>query len=262
MNSESTILRIDNVSKSFGGLIAIDRVSFNLSKGQIKAIIGPNGAGKTTLFNLISGSYQVSTGNIHFKKKNITNMRPYRINSFGISRTFQLVKLFYNMTVLENVMVGRHTKTRSEIFSSALRLKRTRKEEAEIRDAAMKTLAIFGLDTKALDSSDSLTLGEQKMLEVARALSSEPEILLLDEPVAGLNDTEVEGFEYILKKIQGMGITILLVEHHMGFVLGISDEIVVLNYGVKIAEGPPWEIQNNEDVIAAYLGKGTHYAES
>ncbi len=262
MNSNSTILRIENVSKQFGGLRAIDQVSFGLREGQIKAIIGPNGAGKTTLFNLISGTYPVSNGTVHLKEKNITGMRPYRINSLGISRTFQLVKLFYNMTVLENVMVGRHTKTRSEIFSSAFRLKRTRKEEVAIRDDAMKTLAVFGLENKAMDPSDSLTLGEQKMLEVARALASEPEILLLDEPVAGLNDAEVEDFENTLKKIQQMGITILLVEHHMGFVLGISDEIVVLNYGVKIAEGAPREIQNNEDVIAAYLGKGTRHAES
>lgn len=250
-----SILEIVNLRKTFGGLTAVNNVSFNVQQGQIKALIGPNGAGKTTIYNLIAGTYVCTGGEIKFKNKLINKYKPHIIASLGIVRTFQNVQLFGNMTVLENVMVGCHTKTKSGIFSAALSLPHMRTEERNIRESSMEKLKFVDLDSRASELASNLSFGEQRLLEIARALAVEPELLLLDEPAAGLNTRETEKLAQTIYKIRNLGVTILIVEHDMNLVMEISDQVIVLNYGIKIAEGKPNEIQNNEEVIAAYLGE-------
>ena len=255
------ILSVENLQKSFGGIQAIDSLDFGISQGQVKSVIGPNGAGKTTLFNLITGIYRPSDGILRFNGKILNGLKPYRIARLGISRTFQNLQLFANMTVLENVMVGRHSLTSAGLLSTGLRLSRMRREEKNIRKKALEELSFMGLETKPELEAVSLPLGEQKLLEIARALATSPRLLLLDEPAAGLNIRETEKLSQTILKIRDRGITIILVEHDMSLVMEISDEILVLNYGSKIAEGPPREIQRNREVIAAYLGEEAAHAQ-
>lgn len=255
------LLEIKGLFKGFGGLMAIRDLSFGVNAGLVKSVIGPNGAGKTTLFRTITGMHAPSKGDILFRGTPLNGLKPYQIAARGISSTFQTVELFGEMTVLENVMVGRHVRTRSELFASGLRLKGMRKEEREIRESALKYLEFVGLLEKRERRADGLSLGEQKLLEIARAQATEPELLLLDEPAGGLNDRETEFLSERICALKEQGITVLLVEHDMNLVMNISDEIVVINYGQKIAEGPPNVIKDNKDVIDAYLGEAIDYSD-
>jgi ABC-type branched-subunit amino acid transport system ATPase component len=257
----NSLLTVEDVQKSFGGLVAINRLSFTLEEGQIKSIIGPNGAGKTTLLNLIMGVYSPETGNIVFDNHRIERLKPYQIASLGISRTFQTIALFENMSVIENVMVGRHVRTRSEFFSNSFLLRRARIEEAAIARIAWEKLDLVGVKERGLEAATALTFAEQRLLEIARALATDPRLILLDEPAAGLNMTEIKMISHLVRRIRAQGVTVILVEHQMDLVMDISDEILVLNYGTKIAEGKPDDIQNNQKVITAYLGEKIEIAK-
>lgn len=248
------MLRLNNVTKKFSGLFALTDVSFEVKDSVIKGIIGPNGAGKTTLFNIITGVFPPTHGNVLFKGTDISRKRSDEIARMGVSRTFQQTYLFKSLTVLENVMLGRHYRTRSEFFSCGLRLPSARREEKLIREQAMEYLDLFGLADKRDRIANRLPMGEQRYLEVARALATGPSLLILDEPTSGLNESEREEFRDHVFKIRDMGITVLVIEHHMKFIMEVCHEIVVLNFGGKIAEGPPEEIQASEQVIEAYLG--------
>lgn len=248
-------LKIRSLHKTFGGLIANNQVSFDVMEGEIVAIIGPNGAGKTTSFNLITGFLPPDEGDIFFGGRNLNALSAHRIAALGISRTFQNLQLFTNMTVLENVMMGRFLQSRAGIIGSSVRLPYTKREERAIRDAAMEYLALVGLTDQANLLPLSLPYGKQKQLEIARALASEPKLLLIDEPAGGLSTHEIEDLANLIFSIREKGITVLLVEHRMELVMGIADRVIVLNFGSKIAEGTPGEVQNNEQVIAAYLGE-------
>jgi branched-chain amino acid transport system ATP-binding protein len=254
MAESESILKVRRLSKAFGGLVAVFDLDFSVPRGIIKAIIGPNGAGKTTLFNLISGIFPSDTGETVFQDRLITGLKPYQIASLGISRTFQTVELFKEMTALQNIMVGRHVRTKSGILSVGLKLPGSRREERTIREKAEYFLDLVGLSHRAHEEAGSLPLGEQKLLEVSRALATEPELLLLDEPAAGLNETETESAARLFRKIRDQGTTILLVEHDMNLVMDISEEVLVLDYGRKIADDKPEAVRANADVINAYLG--------
>ncbi len=249
------ILIITGLEKSFGGLRAISELDLAVPAGKIQAVIGPNGAGKTTLFNLITGVVAPTRGEFLFSGKKLNGLKPHQIAGLGISRTFQNVELFAHMSVLENVMLGRHSRLQADIFQAGFRLPRMRREERESRERAVAELQFMGLADKASLDALSLPLGEQKLLEIARALATEPKLLLLDEPAAGLNPRDTALLSETILKIRERGITVLLVEHDMNLVMEISDVISVLNYGRKIAEGSPREIQRNPEVIAAYLGE-------
>ena len=251
----SIILEVLNIRKVFGGIVALDNLTFLIERGEITAIIGPNGAGKTTLLNVMSGVYPPEQGNIFLKQKVVTGLQAFEIASCGLARTFQNAKVFGNMTVLENVMVGRHIRTRSGILSAALRLPRMHGEESSTREKAFYYLKMVGLNDCAHMPASSIPIGYQRLLEIARALATEPEILLLDEPAAGLNTQETRNLGMLIRTIQSMGITVVIVEHDMELVMDISDEIIVLNYGRRIAEGKPLEIQTNPEVIDVYLGR-------
>jgi branched-chain amino acid transport system ATP-binding protein len=248
------LLEINKISKAFGGVQAVKDVSFNVDKGVIKAIIGPNGAGKTTLFNMISGKLTADTGDIYFNSRKITGLKPYAIARQGLASTFQTTKLFAHMTVLENVMVGRHARTKAGFMSCLLKLPWTWKEEKQIKKDSMNILKSLELDDLAEEDALNLSFGKQRLVEFARALATEPEILLLDEPAAGLNIYETNELSRLIMKIKKQGITVLIVEHDMSLVMDISDSIVVINSGEKFAEGIPKEIQKNPDVIKIYLG--------
>lgn len=249
------ILEVKDVSKIFGGLVALNQVNFSVPKGIIKSVIGPNGAGKTTLFNAITNVFEKNSGQVFFKGQNVTTLPTHRLAAMGLARTFQIVRLFQNMTVLENVLVGFHRRTTGGFWQNALGLPGSRAEERLVSKKARDILKFVGLEGKEQFSADSLPLGQEKLLEIARSLASDPEMLLLDEPAAGLNDSETRDLADILRKVRDQGVTILLVEHNMNLVMDISEEIVVINYGEKLAEGTSGEIQANPAVIAAYLGE-------
>ena len=263
MNTESSpvFLHVENLQKSFGGVQALKGLSFKVPSGIIKAIIGPNGAGKTTLFNVITGIFPPNGGAIALNGMSIEGRKAREIARLGVSRTFQNVEVFGRMTVLENVMVGRHIQSRAGIISTGLRLVGMRREERQIRESAMQHLAFVGLEERATELAGNLPLGEQKLLEVARALATDPKILLLDEPAGGLNTRETEGLAALIHRILEQGITVVLVEHDMNLVMDISDEIMVMNFGEKIAEGKPKQIKNDPLVIEAYLGEEVDYSD-
>lgn len=247
-------LEVRDVCKRFGGLQAVDKVSFTVGKGMIKALIGPNGAGKTTLFNLISGFLSPDSGTIHFQERPVQGLRPYRIAGAGMARTFQHIKLFPKMTSLENVMIGRHIHGRSGFLATMLALPWTRREDRAAQGKALELMEFLGLAALAEQEATSLSYGQQRLVELARALACEPQLLLLDEPAAGLNMRETAEMASLISKIRDMGMTILIVEHDMSLVMNISDEIIVLNYGQKVADDAPLAIQKNEDVVRIYLG--------
>jgi branched-chain amino acid transport system ATP-binding protein len=249
------MLELKNVGISFGGLQAVKGVSFGIRQGQIKALIGPNGAGKTTLFNLITGMLKLDHGVILFQNQGIQGLPPFQIAARGISRTFQIVQLFSHMTVLENVMVGRHVRTQTGLLSAALRLPAGRQEEAAIRAQSQQWLDFIGLSARADDYASNLPLGHQRLLEIARALATDPRLLLLDEPAAGLGMNETERLKELIFAIQARGVSVLLVEHDMSLTMEVADEIVVLDHGELLAEGSPREIQRHPAVISAYLGR-------
>ncbi|MDP2661485.1 MAG: ABC transporter ATP-binding protein [Dehalococcoidia bacterium] len=252
--SSGPVLRIDHLSMSFGGLTAVSDLSFEVAQGQIKAMIGPNGAGKTTILNLVSGVLAPTAGQIYFKGQEIACCRPDEVARQGIARTFQVVRLFRELTVLENVMVGCQPWARAGVIGAALRLPGARRMERRIREEAMACLERVVLGARAGELACNLPFGEQRLLELARALAPRPALLLLDEPASGLNDAERERFGVLLQQVRSQGVTILLVEHNMDLVMDVSDEIVVINYGEKLAEGSPTQVQSQKEVIAAYLG--------
>lgn len=249
------LLRVNNLNKLFGGLHAVDDVSFGVPDGIIKAVIGPNGAGKTTLFNCIAGSLPPSAGTVTFRGETITGLRPNQIAVLGITRTFQNIKLSTHMTVLENVKLGRHSRSSAGFLPGLLNLPHTWKEEKEIEEKARETLTELGIERLSDETVSNLPFGNQRAVELARALTAEPRLLLLDEPAAGLNIHETEELARRIELIKDRGITVLLVEHDMSLVMNISQEIVVLNFGKMIAEGKPEDVQRNEDVISIYLGE-------
>lgn len=248
------ILEIKNVSQEFGGLLALDSVDMNLEKGQIFGLIGPNGAGKTTLFNLVTGIYRPTSGDLIFDGRRISGLSPHLIAKAGIGRTFQNIRLFKKLSVIDNVLVGMHAVTHTGVFAGMFRAPWAVKEERMIHEEAMKLLEMVGLQDRKMDYADSLAYGEQRRLEIARALALRPTLLLLDEPAAGMNANEKIELLDLIRQIQGMGITILLVEHDMNVVMNICDRIAVLDYGRKIADGSPEEVSNDERVIQSYLG--------
>jgi branched-chain amino acid transport system ATP-binding protein len=249
------ILEIKKLTKVFQGLTAVSDVSFGVGERIIKALIGPNGAGKTTLFNMVSGLLTPTRGTIRFKGEEINSYPPHQRAKRGLSRTFQIIRPFAEMTVLENVMVGCHLRTRTGLIAAAFRLPLCRLDERKAKEKAIQELEFLGLEDKAYQLAGSLPMGEQRLMEIARSLATDPLLVLFDEPAAGLNEKETDHLAEDLLKIRGRGITILLVEHDMRMVMKVSDEIVVINYGMMIAQGTPSEIRNNPEVITAYLGK-------
>ena len=251
----TAILETKGIGIHFGGLRAVDDVSFTAEQGQITAIIGPNGAGKTTLFNLIAGFYTPTEGKVYFEGKDITGVKTFRRTDMGLTRTFQNINLFKDLSVMDNVLVGLHCKTKCDPISAMLTLPNQRREEKKSREQVMETLAFLGLDHVAEEKAGSLSYGMQKNLEIARAMVSHPKVILLDEPASGLNTSDLDSLSKRVVDIRNSGITVVLIEHKMDVVMTISDKIIVLNFGKKIADGTPDEVSHDQGVIEAYLGK-------
>ena len=250
------MLKVDHVCLEFDGLKAVDDVSLTVKKGSVTALIGPNGAGKTTLFNIIAGVYTPKSGNILLEDQNITGKKTYEICNHGIARTYQVIKLFSGMTVLENVLVGMHSRMNAGFWQGVFRTKKTREEEKAALKKAHELLELVGLEKYAQFPAGSLAYGQQRLLEIARALASDPKLLLLDEPAAGMNSTEKMELNERIRAMTKMGVTVLIVEHDMAMVMSIADKIYVINSGKYLAEGTAEEIANNQEVIEAYLGRG------
>ncbi len=254
LSDPPAIMEIDRVSRHFGGVVALDGVSFRVAEGQVTALIGPNGAGKTTLLNIVAGSLAATSGQVRYRDKRLNGRTPQERVRLGIARTFQQALIFGRMTVLENVMVGCDLRGQTGFADAAFRTPRCRREEEDVTLDALRYLNYVGLGSRAGDSASSLPFGQQRLLAIARALAGEPHILLLDEPGAGLNRLEKNDLADLIARLREAGLTVVLVEHDMELVMRLADWVVVLNHGTRLAQGPPDEVRRNRDVIEAYLG--------
>ena len=253
-SDQSQLLELDSVTVRFGGVVAVSEVSFHVDPGEILAVIGPNGAGKTTVFNTVTGVYKPSQGSVRFEGKKLAGLKPHRVTKLGMARTFQNIRLFPNMTVLENAKVGADANSRAAVFGAILHTPRQRHEERLAEERAKEAIAFVGIEGDSRREAQALSYGDQRRLEIARALATQPKLVLLDEPAAGMNPAEKVELQKLISRIRDRGVTVVLIEHDMGLVMKISDRIIVLDFGKKIAEGLPQEIRDNPAVVEAYLG--------